>query len=41
VRRDFGVLVSDQLGDINLLGMNFLSSLRGWRIEGDVMILEP
>ena len=40
VRRDFGVLVSDQLGDTNLLGMNFLSSLRGWRIEGDVMILE-
>lgn len=41
VRTDFPILVSDQLGDTNLLGMNFLSSLRSWRIEGDVMILEP
>ncbi len=41
VREDFPVLVSDQLGSTNLLGMNFLSSLRGWRIEGDVMVLNP
>lgn len=40
-RRDFPVLVSESLGDVNLLGMNFLSSLRGWRIEGDVLILTP
>lgn len=40
-RRDLPVLVSDQLGDTNLLGMNFLSSLKGWRIEGDQLILTP
>lgn len=41
VRRDFPVLVSEHLGDTNLLGMNFLSSLKGWRIEGNILILEP
>lgn len=41
VRDDFGVLISDRLGGTNLLGMNFLSTLKGWRIEGDVMILTP
>ena len=40
VRDDLGVLISDRLGGTNLLGMNFLSTLKGWRIEGDVMILE-
>lgn len=38
-RRDFPVLVSDHLGDTNLLGMNFLSSLRRWEISGDRLIL--
>lgn len=41
VRDDFGVLVSDRLGGTNLLGMNFLSTLKSWRIESDVMILVP
>ena len=41
VRDDFGVLISDRLGGTNLLGMNVLSTLKGWRIEGDVMILTP
>jgi len=40
-REDMAVLVSDALGDTNLLGMNFLSSLNGWRIEGQEMILDP
>ena len=40
-REDMAVLVSDALGDTNLLGMNFLSSLNGWRIEGEEMILNP
>ena len=40
-RQDMAVLVSDALGDTNLLGMNFLSSLKGWRIEGDTLILNP
>ena len=40
-REDFPVLVSDTLGDTNLIGMNFLSTLEGWRIEGDSLILNP
>lgn len=40
-REDFPVLVSDTLGDTNLLGMNFLSSLAAWRIEGETLILNP
>ncbi len=40
-RNDFPVLVSDTLGDTNLLGMNFLSSLKGWRIEGETLVLNP
>ncbi|MBL0113985.1 MAG: TIGR02281 family clan AA aspartic protease [Sphingomonadales bacterium] len=42
VRTDFPVLVSaDQEDAVNLLGMNFLSSLSNWRVEGREMILEP
>lgn len=39
--RDHGVLISDGLGDTNLLGMNFLSELESWRVEGSSMILMP
>lgn len=35
------VHVADGLDETNLLGMNFLNRLRSWRVEGDVMILEP
>jgi aspartyl protease family protein len=34
------ILVSDTLGDDNLLGMDFLNQFRSWRVEGDKMILE-
>lgn len=40
-RKDFAVHVGDGLGDTNLLGMNFLSSLKGWRVEGDELVLNP
>lgn len=40
-RQDFPVLVSDTLGDTNLLGMNFLDTLKGWRVEGDTLVLNP
>lgn len=40
-RQDFPVLVSDTLGDTNLLGMNFLDTLKGWRVEGDTLVLIP
>lgn len=28
-------------GDINVLGMNFLSSLGSWRVEGNTLVLQP
>lgn len=40
-RQDFPVLVSDNLGDTNLMGMNFLNTLKGWRVEGDTLVLNP
>lgn len=27
--------------DVNLLGMNFLSSLNGWRVESNYLVLQP
>jgi aspartyl protease family protein len=40
-RQDFPVQVTDGLGDLNLLGMDFLSSLKGWRVEGNELVLNP
>lgn len=37
-REDFPIDISDQDG-LNLLGMNFLSSLRSWRVEGNDLVL--
>lgn len=39
--RDLGVVVSQNFGDLDVLGMNFLSRLHGWRVEGNVLVLEP
>lgn len=39
--RDLGVVVSENFGDMNVLGMNFLSRLKSWRVEGKVLVLEP
>ncbi len=41
VARDLPVVVSPAFGDINVVGMNFLSRLKSWRVEGDTLILEP
>ena len=42
VQKDAAVLIgSEGLGDTNLLGMSFLSSLKSWRVEGTTLILEP
>lgn len=38
---DLSIVVSPAFGDVNVLGMNFLSQLKSWRVEGDEMILEP
>ncbi|WAC24460.1 retropepsin-like aspartic protease family protein [Blastomonas sp. SL216] len=39
--RDHDVVISDTFGDTNVLGMNFLSDLESWRVEGSSMILTP
>jgi aspartyl protease family protein len=38
--RDLPVVVSPAFGDTSVVGMNFLSKLRSWRVEGGTMILE-
>jgi aspartyl protease family protein len=40
-RSDIAILVSGDIEDLNLLGMNFLSSLSSWRVEGRELILSP
>ena len=35
------VVVSESFGDVNVLGMNFLNSMQSWRVEGNMMILQP
>jgi aspartyl protease family protein len=39
--RDLKVVTSPGLGNINMLGMNFLSQLESWRVEGRTLILTP
>ena len=41
VARDLKVVVSPALGNIDLLGMNFLSKLRSWSVEDGTLILVP
>lgn len=38
---DLTVFVAPSFGDLDVLGMNFLSRLKSWRVEGNVLILEP
>lgn len=39
--RNLKVVVSPALGDVDVLGMNFLSQLESWRVEGRVLVLVP
>src|SRR5687767_7329195 len=39
-RGNFALQVNDH-DDSNVLGMNFLSSLEGWRVEGHYLVLQP
>jgi aspartyl protease family protein len=41
VARDLSVVVSPAFGDTDVLGMNFLSKLKSWRVEGRTLILTP
>ena len=40
-RRNVAVHISEAFGDMNVLGMNFLSSLSGWGVEGKWLVLKP
>ena len=39
--KDHKVVVSDSFGDTNVLGMNFLDDLQSWKVENNVMTLQP
>ncbi|MEA3080319.1 MAG: aspartyl protease family protein [Sphingomonadales bacterium] len=39
-RTDFPIDINES-DETNVLGMNFLSSLNGWRVEGNYLILRP
>lgn len=39
--RDLGVVISRNFGELDVLGMNFLSRLHSWRVEGNLLVLEP
>jgi aspartyl protease family protein len=41
VARDLAAVVSPGFGDTDVLGMNFLSRLKGWRVEDGTLILTP
>lgn len=39
--RNLRVVTAPGLGGLDVLGMNFLSKLESWRVEGDTLILVP
>jgi aspartyl protease family protein len=41
VARDIKVVVSPSFGDLDVLGMNFLSKLASWRVENNTLVLVP
>ncbi len=38
---DLPVMVAPEFGDTNVIGMNFLSKMKSWGVEGREMVLEP
>ena len=38
---DLPVVVAKEFGDMDVIGMNFLSKLKAWRVEGRTLVLEP
>jgi aspartyl protease family protein len=41
VARDLKVVASPALGKFDVIGMNFLSKLKSWRVEGRTLVLVP
>lgn len=40
-REDITAVTAPEFGDVNVLGMNFLSTLSGWGVEGRTLVLKP
>jgi aspartyl protease family protein len=38
---DHNVVVSESFGETNVLGMNFLDGMKSWKVEGNIMTLQP
>ena len=38
---DHQVVVSENFGDTNVLGMNFLDNMQSWKVEANMMVLQP
>jgi aspartyl protease family protein len=41
VARNLRIVTSPGLGELDVLGMNFLSKLQSWRVEGRTLVLVP
>jgi aspartyl protease family protein len=41
VARNLRIVTAPGLGNLDVLGMNFLSKLESWRVEGRTLILVP
>lgn len=41
VVHDHGAVIAEEFGGTNVLGMNFLSRLSSWSVEGDWLVLQP
>ena len=39
--RELRIIIAPGLGDVDIIGMNFLSKLASWRVEGRTLILVP
>jgi aspartyl protease family protein len=41
VARDLDAVIAPGLGETNIIGMNLLSRLASWRVEGRTLVLVP
>ena len=41
VARDLDAVIAPGLGETNVIGMNLLSRLASWRVEGRTLVLVP
>jgi aspartyl protease family protein len=41
VARNLRIVTAPGLGELDVLGMNFLSKLQSWRVEGQTLVLVP